>query len=351
LGVTTLEDKVVQRATVTVLNAIYEADFLGFSYGFRPRRSQHNALDALYAGIMMRKVIWVLDADIRDFFSSIDHEWMIKFIEHRIADKRIVRLIQKWLKAGVLEDGKVTRNEEGLPQGGSASPALANIYLHYVYDLWVQWWRKSQARGEVIVVRFADDTIIGFQNKSDAERFLKELKERFLKFGLELHPEKTRLILFGRYASLRREERGEGKPESFQFLGFTHSCAKTREGKFTILRQTIKKRLRAKAHEVKDELRRRMHAPIKTTGRWLASVLTGHFRYYGVSGNFRAMVQFRYQVYCAWRQALRRRSQRGYITWERLNQIIDRWLPQPKVYHDHPLARISVITQGRSRVR
>jgi RNA-directed DNA polymerase len=351
LGVTTLEDKVVQRATVTVLNAIYEADFLGFSYGFRPRRSQHNALDALYAGIMTRKVIWVLDADIRDFFSSIDHEWMIKFIEHRIADKRIVRLIQKWLKAGVLEDGKVTRNEEGLPQGGSASPALANIYLHYVYDLWVQWWRKSQARGEVIVVRFADDTIIGFQNKSDAERFLKELKERFLKFGLELHPEKTRLILFGRYASLRREERGEGKPESFQFLGFTHSCAKTREGKFTILRQTIKKRLRAKAHEVKDELRRRMHAPIKTTGRWLASVLTGHFRYYGVSGNFRAMVQFRYQVYCAWRQALRRRSQRGYITWERLNQIIDRWLPQPKVYHDHPLARISVITQGRSRVR
>lgn len=351
LGVTAIEDKIVQRATVEVLNTVYEADFLGFSYGFRPGRSQHNALDALYAAIMTGKVNWVFDADIRDFFSTINHEWMVKFIEHRIADKRVVRLIRKWLTAGVLEDGKVVRNEVGLPQGGSASPTLANVYLHYVYDLWVQWWRKHQARGEVIVVRFADDTIVGFQYKSDAERFLTELKERLTKFGLELHPEKTRLILFGRFASLRQEERGEGKPETFQFLGFTHICAKTKDGKFSILRQTIKKRMRAKVQEIKEQLRRRMHAPIRTTGRWLSSVIAGHFRYYGVSGNFRAMGQFRYQVYVAWRQALRRRSQRGRITWERLNRIIDRWLPKPKVYHDHPLERIGVITRGRSRVR
>lgn len=351
LGVTALEDKIVQRATVEVLNAVYEADFLGFSYGFRPGRSQHNALDALYVAIMTRKVSWVLDADIRDFFSSIDHDWMVKFIEHRIADKRVLRLISKWLTAGVLDDGKVERNERGLPQGGSASPTLANVFLHYVYDLWVQWWRKHQARGEVIVVRFADDTIVGFQHKSDAERFLNELRERFRRFGLELHPEKTRLIRFGRFAFCQREERGEGKPESFQFLGFTHICGKTRDGRYTIVRQTIKKRMRAKVHEIKLQLRRRIHAPIKTAGRWLSSVITGHFRYYGVSGNFRAMAQFRYQVYCAWRQALRRRSQRGHLTWERLNRLIDQWLPKPKVYHDHPLERIGVITRNRSRVR
>lgn len=345
LGVTALEDKIVQKATVTVLNAIYEADFVGFSYGFRPGRNQHNALDALYAAIMTRKVNWVLDADIRDFFTSVRSEWLVKFIEHRIADKRVVRLVQKWLRAGVLEDGRVESNEEGVPQGASASPALANVYLHYAYDLWVQWWRKRRARGEVTVVRFADDTIVGFQYESDAEQFLKELKERFLKFGLELHPEKTRLIQFGRYAILNREERGKGKPDTFSFLGFTHSCATTKDGKFTVVRRTIKKRLRAKVKEIKDELRRRMHAPIKTTGLWLQSVLLGHFRYYGVSSNSQAMAQIRYQIVRAWRHVLRRRSQRQRaINWEKMARIADCWLPKPRIYHNHPLGRIGVIT-------
>jgi RNA-directed DNA polymerase len=345
LGVTALEDKIVQKATVTVLNAIYEADFVGFSYGFRPGRSQHNALDALCAAIMTRKVNWVLDADIRDFFTSVRGEWLVKFIEHRIADKRVVRLVQKWLKAGVLEDGKIEHDEEGVPQGASASPALANVYLHYVYDLWVQWWRKRRARGEVTVVRFADDTIVGFQYKADAEQFLKELKERFLKFGLELHPEKTRLIQFGRYASEKRGKRCKEKPESFSFLGFTHICATTKAGKFTVLRLTIKKRLRAKVAEIKTELRRRMHAPIKTTGQWLTTVLTGHYRYYGVPGNFRPMTQFRYRIVRAWRHVLRRRSQRQRaINWTEMSRLVDRWLPVPQLYHNHPLGRIGVIT-------
>jgi len=327
------------------LNAIYEADFVGFSYGFRPGRSQHNALDALYAALMTRKVNWVLDADIRDFFTSVRSEWLVKFIEHRIADKRVVRLVQKWLKAGVFEDGRIESNEEGVPQGASASPALANVYLHYAYDLWVQWWRKRRARGEVTVVRFADDTIVGFQYESDAEQFLKELKERFLKFGLELHPDKTRLIQFGRYAILNREERGKGRPESFSFLGFTHSCATTQDGKFTVLRRTIKKRLRAKVAEVKTELRRRMHAPIQTTGQWLTTVLTGHYRYYGVPANARPMNQFRYQIVRAWRHVLRRRSQRQRaINWTRMRRLADRWLPIPQIYHPHPLGRIGVIT-------
>jgi RNA-directed DNA polymerase len=344
LGIPALEDKIVQRAMVEVLNTIYEADFLGFSYGFRPRRSQHKALDALYAGLLTRKVMWVLDADISDFFNRINHEWMVKFVEHRIADKRIVRLIQKWLKAGVLENGKVTNSVEGTPQGGSASPLLANVYLHYVYDLWVQWWRKKRAKGDVIVVRYADDTIVGFQYKSDAEQFLKDLKERFDKFGLELHPEKTRLILFGRYAQLRRDERNEGKPETFDYLGFTHICGKTKGGKFTVIRRTIKKRLRAKAREVKENLKRRMHLPISEVGKWLSFVLTGHYRYYGVLGNYEPMNQFRYRVYSMWKQTLSRRSQKGYVTWEVLNRFIGQWLPRPRIHHPHPLERIGVIT-------
>jgi group II intron reverse transcriptase/maturase len=339
LAVTALEDKIVQRATVEVLNAIYETDFLGFSYGFRPRRSQHQALDALYAAILSRKVSWVLDADIRDYFGSINREWLVKFIEHRIADKRIIHLIQKWLRAGVLEDGKVEQTEHGLPQGASASPLLANVYLHYVYDLWVQWWRQKRARGDVIVVRFADDTIVGFQYKSDAEKFLEELRNRLLKFQLELHPEKTRLIMFGRFAARMRAEAGQGKPDSFQFLGFTHSCGKSKGGKFMVVRTTIKKRMRAKVSEIKQELRRRMHAPPKETGRWLKSVLVGHYRYYGVSCNFRAMEQFRYQIYCAWRRALARRSQVARVTWNDLNRLIDRWLPRPRLYHEHPITR------------
>src|SRR5438876_178711 len=272
LGVTALEDKIVQRATVEVLNAIYETDFLGFSYGFRPGRSPHHALDALYTGLLTRKVNWVLDLDIRGFFDGISHEWLVKFVEHRMADRRIVRLIQKWLNAGVLEDGKRMRMEEGTPQGGSASPLLANIYLHYVFDLWVQSWRRKQAHGEVIVVRFADDIVVGFQSKSDAERFWAELIERLRKFRLELHPEKTRLLEFGPFAAENRKRRGQGKPETFNFLGFTHICGKKRSnGRFTVLRQTIRKRLQAKLSEVKAELKRRMHDPIPEVGKWLHS--------------------------------------------------------------------------------
>lgn len=344
LGVPALEDKLLQRATVEVLNAVYETDFLGFSYGFRPGRSQHKALDALYVGLLTKKVNWVLDADIRDFFSSISHEWLVKFVEHRIGDKRVVRLIQKWLSAGVLEDGKITYGKQGTPQGGSASPLMANIYLHYVFDVWVQWWRKKRANGEVIVVRFADDTITGFQHKSDAERFLKELKERFQKFGLELHPEKTRLLEFGRYAIERRQRQELGKPESFSFLGFTHICGQARDGKFTVIRQTIKKRLRSKIKEVQSTLKHRLHAPISQVGQWLKAVVTGHYRYYGVPGNYRAMKLFHHLVYRSWRRALARRSQRGYIKWEKMEKLIESWLPPPKIYHTHPLQRFGVIT-------
>src|SRR2546428_2309882 len=290
LGVTALEDKLVQRATVEVLNAIYETDFLGFSYGFRPGRSQHNALDALYTGLLTRKVNWVLDIDIRGFFDAIDHGWLVKFVEHRIADRRVVRLIQKWLNAGGLEDGKRIRVEEGTPQGGSASPLLANLYLHYAFDLWVQVWRRTRARGDVIVVRFADDSVLGFQVKADAERFWTELTERFGKFRLELHPEKTRLLEFGPYAAENRKRLGQGKPETFNFLGFTHICGKKRSnGRFTVVRQTIRKRLQAKLSEVKAELRRRMHHPIPEVGKWLGSVVGGHTRYYGVPMNSPAL--------------------------------------------------------------
>jgi len=351
LGVTALEDKVVQRATVEVLNAIYEADFLGYSYGFRPGRNQHKALDAVYAGLVVSKVDYVLDADIRDFFGSINHEWMVKFIEHRIADKRVVRLIQKWMNAGVLEDEEVTYSEAGTPQGGSISPLLANVYLHYAYDLWVKQWRKKQGYGNVIFVRFADDSVAGFQYKSDAEQFLMELKERLRKFGLELHPEKTRLIEFGRYASEMRRKRGEGKPETFKFLGFTHICGKTKGGKFTVHRQTIVKKLHAKVKAVKAELIKRMHAPIQDTGKWLKTVVVGHFQYFGVTGNFKAMNVFRYRVYWTWRRVLSRRSQKGYVTWNKMDALIKRWMPNPQIYHEHPLRRIGVITQGRSRVR
>ena len=269
IGVPALEDKIVQRAAVEVLNAVYEEDFLGFSYGFRPGRSQHDALDALAVGIRRRRVSWVLDADIRGFFDAISHEWMVKFVEHRIADERVVRHVKKWLKAGVLEDGEWRRMEEGTPQGGSVSPLLANIYLHYVFDLWVQWWRRKRATGDVIVVRYADDFIVGFQHRHEAEQFLTELRERFARFGLELHPDKTRLIEFGRNADQNRRGRGEGKPETFDFLGFTHACGRTRTGKYKIIRQTMAKKLRAKLKALKLELRRRLHLPIPTVGRWL----------------------------------------------------------------------------------
>ena len=345
LGVPVLEDKIVQRATVEVLNAIYEIDFVGFSYGFRPGRSQHQALDALYTALLTRKVNWVLEVDIRGFFDAIDHGWLVKFLEHRIADRRLVRLIQKWLNAGVLEDGKRIRAEEGTPQGGSISPLLANIYLHYVFDLWVQAWRRKQACGEVIVVRFADDIVLGFQYPSDAERLRQELAERLGKFGLELHPDKTRLLEFGPFAAENRKRRGDGKPETFDFLGFTHICGRKRSnGRFTVQRQTVRKRLQAKLSEVKAELRRRMHESIPEVGQWLSSVVRGHFLYYGVPTNFHALSRFRFQVAWLWHRVLSRRSQRGRVTWVRMQRLIARWLPPVRICHPYPLRRFGVIT-------
>jgi RNA-directed DNA polymerase len=345
LGVTSLEDKIVQRAAVEVLNAIYETGFLGFSYGFRPGRSPHRALDALYTGLLTRKVNWVLDLDIKGFFDGISHPWLVKFVEHRIADRRVVRLIQKWLSAGVLEEGKHLRVEEGTPQGGSASPLLANIYLHYVFDLWVQAWRRKRAHGDVIVVRFADDIVLGFQVKSDAEQFWAELTKRFRKFALELHPEKTRLLEFGPFAVANRKRRREGKPETFNFLGFTHICGKKRSnGMFTVVRQTIRKRLQAKLSEVKTELRRRLHHPVPEVGQWLRSVVSGHFRYFGVPMNAPALHIFRLQIGWLWHRALSRRSQNGRILWDRMRRLINRWLPAVRVYHPYPLRRMGVIT-------
>ena len=345
LGVTALEDKIAQRAAVEVLNAIYETDFLGFSYGFRPGRSPHRALDALYTGLLTRKVNWVLDVDIKRFFDGISHDWLLKFVEHRIADRRVVRLIQKWLNAGVLEDGKHLRVEEGTPQGGSASPLLANLYLHYVFDLWVQAWRRKQAHGDVIVVRFADDIVLGFQVKSDAERFRAELTERFRKFALELHPDKTRLLEFGPMAAGNRKRRGEGKPETFNFLGFTHICGKKRSnGMFTVVRQTMRKRLQAKLKAVKTELRRRLHYPIPDVGQWLRSAVSGHFRYYGVPRNSPALHIFRFQTGWLWQRALSRRSQNGRVPWDRMRRLIKRWLPPVRIYHAYPLRRLGVVT-------
>ena len=345
LGVTALEDKLVQRATVEVLNAIYETDFLGFSYGFRPGRHPHRALDALYVGLQTRQVNWVLDLDIKSFFDGISHEWLVKFLEHRIADRRVVRLIQKWLNAGVLEDGKRTRVEEGTPQGGSASPLLANVYLHYVFDLWAQAWRRKQAHGDMIVVRFADDIVLGFQVKADADQFRAELAERMRKFHLELHPEKTRLLEFGPYAIDNRRRRGEEKPETFNFLGFTHICIKKRSnGMYTVLRQTIRKRLQAKLNEVKAELRRRMHEPIPEQGKWLQAVVRGHIRYYGVPMNTPALALFRFQVGRLWQRTLSRRSQNGRVLWDRMRRLITRWLPPPHVCHPYPLRRMGVVT-------
>ena len=335
IGVPVLEDKVVQRATVAVLNAVYETDFLGFSYGFRPRKSPHQAVQALSDALVRRKVSWVLDADIRGFYDAISHEWLVKFVEHRIGDKRVVRLIQQWLGAGVLEAGQWTGSEEGTPQGGSASPLLSNVYLHYVFDVWVQHWRTRQARGQVIVVRWADDFIVGFEHRQDAEQFLSTLKERFQKFGLELHPEKTRLLEFGRYAAENRKRRGLGKPETFDFLGFTHACGKTRKGYFTVKRLTMRTRLRSKLKDVKAGLRQRLQVPARDVGMWLRSVVNGHFRYYGVTGNYRALCQFREEIKRLWRRSLRRRSQKGKAPWSLIARLSAQWLPRPRIYHSY----------------
>jgi len=351
LGIASLEDKVLQRAVVEVLNAVYEEDFLDFSYGFRPGRSQHDALDALAVGITRKKVSFVLDADIRDCFTRLDQGWLERFLEHRIADRRVLRLIQKWLRAGVIEDGEWSSTQEGTAQGASVSPLLANVFLHYVFDLWADQWRRRNARGDVILVRYADDFLVGFEDREDAERFLADLRERFAGFGLELHPDKTRLIEFGRYAAERRQARGLRKPETFEFLGLTHICAKGRRGRFKLKRITSKKKMQAKLRSVKAEMRRRMHLPLPEQGRWLARVLQGHYRYYAVPDNSKALQDFRDQVVRHWRHALARRSQKGRITWERMTRLAARWLPQPRILHPWPNARFDARTQGRSPVR
>jgi RNA-directed DNA polymerase len=340
LGIAALEDKVVQYAVGTVLNQIWEEDFLGFSYGFRPGRSQHDALDALYVGITSKKVSWVLDLDIRAFFDQIEHAWLIKFVEHRIGDRRIVRLIQKWLKAGVMEQGRWDETEEGTPQGAVISPLLANLYLHYVLDLWVDRWRRKEATGDVIIVRYADDAVLGFQHQKEAERFLEQLRERLGKFGLELHPEKTRLIEFGRYAAERRRKRGKGKPETFNFLGFTHICGTSQKaGLFMIKRETIGKRMAAKLKEIKAKLRQRMHESIADTLKWLQSVVRGYFQYHAVPGNEHRLRAFRKDVLRTWLRQLRRRSQRSRWTWARFLERLAVQLPAVQIVHPNPGVR------------
>jgi RNA-directed DNA polymerase len=352
LGIAALEDKILQRAVVEVLNAIYETDFLGFSYGFRPGRSPHHALDALAAGIVGKSVNWVLDADFSDYFSSLDHQWLLKFLEHRIADRRVLRLIQKWLAAGVIENGSWTAFEEGVPQGASVSPLLANVYAHYVLDLWVHQWRRRHSHGDVIIVRWADDFVVGFEHREDAERFWVELRDRLATFGLELHAEKTRLIEFGRNAARDRLARGLGKPETFQFLGFTHACDKTRKtGRFKLRRLTDSKRMRAKLLALKREMARRMHLPVPEQGAWLASVLRGHYGYYAVPDNIEALRAFREGLIRHWLRTLRRRSQKHRLSWERMGLLADRWLPLPRILHPWPEQRFAAITQGRSPVR
>jgi RNA-directed DNA polymerase len=342
LAVAALEDKIVQRATAMLLNAIYEEDFLGFSYGFRPGRGAHDALDALVVGIERRKVNWILDADIRAFFDTLSHEWLIRFVEHRVGDPRITRLIQKWLKVGVLEDGVVTASEQGTGQGAVISPLLANIYLHYALDLWVEHWRRRKAKGDVTFVRYADDFIVGFEHEADARRFLSEMRERLGKFALSLHPDKTRLIEFGRFAAANRERRGLGKPETFNFLGFSFISGKCRRGFFLIKRKTRRDRLRAKLRAVKQELRRRMHEPIPMQGKWLRQVVTGHYNYFAVPTNSRSLDLFREEIIKRWRRVIARRSQKGALTWPQIKKLADVWLPRPRILHPWPRKRFAV---------
>ena len=351
LGVTALEDKIAQRSTVEVLNAVYETDFLGFSYGFRPGRSAHTALDALAVGIRQKDVNWVLDADIRGFFDAIDHEWLMRFVEHRICDQRVLRHVKKWLNAGVLEDGKRIRQKEGTPQGASISPLLANIYLHYVFDLWAQQWRKRQARGAVVIVRFADDFVVGFQDKSDAERFLADLRERFAEFNLELHPDKTRLIAFGRRADDDWRNGRGSKPETFDFLGFTHSCDRTRRNKYIVLRRTMKVRLRAKLKAIKLWLRQHLHAPIPWVGARLRRVAQGHLQYFAVPRNGPSLRAYLRAVGWLWFRSLRRRSQKTRLTWYRMRRLLWKYLPMERILHPYPEQRLAVMTRGRSPVR
>ena len=342
LAIAALEDKIVQRATVTVLNAIYEEDFLGFSYGFRPRRSQHDVLDALVVGISSTKVNYILDADIAGFFDAVSQDWLVRFLNHRIGDPRLIRLIQKWLRAGILEDGVVTTSDRGTGQGSVASPLLANVYLHYVFDLWANRWRQREATGDMIIVRYADDIVVGFEHEADARRFWEAMRERLQEFALSLHPDKTRLLEFGRFAAANRKRRGLGKPETFTFLGFTFICGRTRRGDFQIHRKTRRDRMQAKLTEIKEELRRRMHQSIPQQGRWLRQVVTGYYNYHAVPTNSRALEAFHYHVIDLWRRTLRRRSQKDGSTWERIAKIANDWLPKPRILHPWPQQRFAV---------
>ncbi|MBX5100085.1 group II intron reverse transcriptase/maturase [Rhizobium lentis] len=352
LGIAALEEKVVQMAVSTVLNAVYEQDFLGFSYGFRQGRGQHDALDALWVGIDKRKINWILDADIRSFYDEIDHEWMLRFLSHRVGDRRLIRLIHKWLKAGTIEDGRRVASTRGTPQGSVISPVLSNIYLHYALDIWVQQWRTRNAKGDVIIVRYADDSVIGFQHEGQAQRFLQALRERLAQFGLQLHPEKTRLIRFGRYAARQCRERGIRKPETFDFLGFTHCCGRRRnDGGFKIVRLTIKKRMRTTLAAIRETLMRRRHEPVAVVGRWLRQVLQGYLNYHAVPDNLRRLGGFRWEVGRAWRHALMRRSQRHRLSWDRFQRLLRKYLPPCRLVHPHPDARLTVTTSDRSRMR
>ncbi|RWE53237.1 reverse transcriptase domain-containing protein [Mesorhizobium sp.] len=349
LGLAALEDKIVQRALSEVLNAIYEEDFLGFSYGFRPERSQHDVLDALAVGIERARVNWVLDADIAGFFDAVSHDWLIRFAEHRIGDRRVIRLIRKWLKAGVMEDGVETPSEAGTPQGAVISPLLANIYRPYVFDLWAHRWRRRHARGKVILVRYADDIVAGFEHKADAERFLADLHKRLAGFALALHPDKTRLIEFGRFAATNRERAGLGKPETFNFLGFTHICGRSRKGRFQLRRKSRSDRMQAKLRALKAELTRRRHQAIPDQGRWLKRVVIGWYNYHAVPTNGPALGAFRDRVTELWFRALRRRSQKDRTKWDRIRRIAGQWLPKPRILHPWPSARFAVI-HPRSKV-
>lgn len=342
LGIAALEDKIVQRAVVTVLNAIYEEDFLGFSYGFRPGRGQHDALDALCVAIKGKRVNWILDADIRSFFDEIDQEWLIRFLEHRVGDERIIRLVRKWLKAGVLDEGQWSVSEKGTPQGAVASPLLANVYLHYVFDLWAQQWRKREASGDMIVVRYADDLVMGFEHEADARRFWDAMRERFERFALELHGDKTRLLEFGRYAIERRQRNGQGRPQTFNFLGFTFICGRSRRGAFLLRRHTRRDRMREALREVKEKLRYRRHDSIAEQGRWLKSVVTGYFAYHAVPTNAQAIGAYRHHVIDLWRRSLKRRSQKDRMTWARMDRLASEWLPPPHVLHPWPEDRMAV---------
>jgi RNA-directed DNA polymerase len=342
LAVSALEDKIVQRAVAAVLSAIYEEEFLGFSYGFRPGRSQHDALDAVIVGISSKKVNFILDADIRSFFTEVSQEWVVRFLEHRIGDRRVIRLVQKWLRAGILEDGVVTIEEKGTGQGSVISPLLANVYLHYVFDLWAERWRRREATGDMIMVRYADDIIVGFQHERDAKRFWDAMRDRLQEFALSLHPDKTRLIEFGRFAAQNRERRGLGKPETFTFLGFVLICEKSRRGDFQIWRKSRRDRMRTKLREIKEELRIRLHRPIPETGEWLAQIVAGYFAYHAVPTNSRAIAAFRYHITILWYRQLRRRSQRVRLVWERMAALADAFLPKPRVLHPWPSARFTV---------